>query len=72
MKFFVFFASKLQLFSKFEVKKKISEISEFLILGIGQNRKLGNLGKFLSALNFDCFDCIERRKVENFHQILKE
>ena len=25
-------------------KRKLSEISEFLILGIGQNQKLGNLG----------------------------
>ena len=27
-------------------KRKLSEISKFLILGIGQNRKLGNLGNF--------------------------
>ena len=27
-------------------KRKLSEISEFSILGIGQNRKLGNLGNF--------------------------
>ena len=29
-----------------EEKKKISEISEFSILGIGQNQKLGSLGNF--------------------------
>ena len=28
-------------------KKKLSEISEFSILGIGQYRKLGNLGNFI-------------------------
>ena len=28
-------------------KRILSEIPEFLILGIGQNRKLGNLGNFL-------------------------
>ena len=35
---------------KIRSKRTLSEISEFSILGIGQNRKLGNLGKFL--LNF--------------------
>ena len=29
-------------------KKKRYEISEFSILGIGKNRKLGNLGNFIS------------------------
>ena len=29
-------------------RKKLSEISEFSILGIGKNRKLGNLGNFIS------------------------
>ena len=53
-------------------KRKLSEISEFSILGIGQNWKLGNVGKFLSALNFDCFYCITCQKAENFHWILKE
>ena len=33
-----------------------------------QNRKLGNLGKFSFALNFDCLDCIKCRKAENFHK----
>ena len=37
-----------------------------------QNRKLGNVGKFSFALNFDCVDCIKRRKAENFHCILNE
>ena len=32
---------------------KISEISEFSILGIGQNRKLGNPGKCSFTSNFD-------------------
>ena len=37
-----------------------------------QNRKLGNVGKFSFALNFDSADCIKRRKPENFHCILNE
>ena len=48
-------------------KKKISEVSRFVIWSYKQNRKLGNLGKFSSALNFDCFDCIKCRKAEDFN-----
>ena len=51
---------------------KISEISKVLFWPYKQNRKLGNLGKFSFALNFDCFDCIKRLKAENFNWILKE
>ena len=36
-----------------EEKKKISEVSEFSILGIGQNWKLGNLGKCSFTSKFD-------------------
>ena len=36
-----------------EEKRKISEVSEFSILPYTQNRKLGNLGKFSFASNFD-------------------
>ena len=36
-----------------EEKMPISEISEFSILPYTQNRKLGNLGKFSFASNFD-------------------
>ena len=35
-----------------EEKRKISEISEFLILFYTQNRKLGNLGKYSFTSNF--------------------
>ena len=35
-----------------EEEVKISEISEFLILGTGQNRKLGNPGKCFFTSNF--------------------
>ena len=35
------------------IKKKISEVSEFSILPYIQNRKLGNLGKCSSTSNFD-------------------
>ena len=37
---------------------KLSKFSEFSIWPYKQNQKLGNLGKFSFALNFDCFDCI--------------
>ena len=36
-----------------EEKRKISEVSEFLILPYTQNRKLGNLGKFSFTLNLE-------------------
>ena len=36
-----------------EVKKKISEVSEFSILPYIQNRKLGNFGKCSFTSNFD-------------------
>ena len=48
-------------------KKKISEVSRFSIWSYKQNRKLGNLGKFSSALNLDCFDCIKCWKAEDFN-----
>ena len=54
---------------RFEKKKIISEICKFLVWPYKQNRKLGNLGKFSFALNFDCIKC---RNVEDFHWILKE
>ena len=54
----------------FNKKKKISEVSKFLIWPYNQNRKLENLGKFSCALN--CFGCNKCRKAENFHWILKE
>ena len=47
-------------------KKKIPEVSEFLIWPYEQNCQLENLGKFLLVLNFDWFDYIKRRKAENF------
>ena len=37
----------------FEENMKISEVSEFSILPYTQNRKLGNLGNFYFASNFD-------------------
>ena len=52
---------------RFNKKKKISEVSKFSIWPIKQNRKLGNLAKFSSALNFYCFDCIKCPKAEHFH-----
>ena len=36
-----------------EEKFKISEVSEFSILSIGQNRKIGNLGKYSFTSNFN-------------------
>ena len=46
---------------------KIYEVSKFSIWPNKQNQKLENLGKFSLALNFDCFDCIKRRKAKNFY-----
>ena len=53
-------------------KRKLSKISEFSNLGIGQNRKLGNLGKFSFTSNFG-ISCNLRfkNKKKDFHKNLK-
>ena len=53
-------------------KSKLSKISEFSNLGIGQNRNLGNLGKFSFTSNFG-ISCNLRfkNKKKDFHKNLK-
>ena len=53
LKFFLlghFFDFEFQHTTKNLSKRNLSEISEFSILGIGQNRKLGNLGNWHFSL----------------------
>ena len=48
-------------------KMKISDVLGFPFGPLNKIQKDGNLGKFSFALNFDCFNCIKRRKAEYFH-----
>ena len=47
------------------IKKQISEVSEFSILSYTQNRKLGNLAKCRFASNFDSSCNLDAKTAKN-------